>query len=72
MTDSSHESNNFCFLTQPGFYNQKACVPEDLGGDQGAGRKVLREDLVVVAHVFCGVAKLRSSHDAPWQPEKSK
>lgn len=65
MSDSSHESNNFCFLIQPGFYNQRAFVPEDLGGDQRAGREVLREELVVVADVFGGVVKLRSPHDAP-------
>lgn len=52
-------------LTISGFSNQRAFVPEDLGGDQRAGREVLREDLVVVADVFCGVVKLRSSHDAP-------
>lgn len=65
MTDSSHDSKHFCFLIQPGFYNQRACVPEDPGGDQRAGREVLREDLVVVADVFCGVVKLRSSRNAP-------
>lgn len=64
-TDSSHESNNFCFPIRPGFYNQRAFVPEDVGGDQRAGREVLREDLVALADVFCGVVKLRSSHDAP-------
>lgn len=40
-------------------------LPEDLGSEQGVGRQVLREDLVVVDKVLCGLLKLGSSCDAP-------
>lgn len=59
---------SICFLWV--FYHQSVFVPEDLGGDQHAGWEVIREDLVVVADIFCGVVKLSSSHDAPRQPGK--
>lgn len=45
-----------------------AFVPEDLGSEQGVGRQVLREDLVVVHKVLGGLLKLGSSCDAPRQP----
>lgn len=40
-------------------------LPEDLGSEQGVGRQVLREDLVVADKVFCGLLKFGSSCDAP-------
>lgn len=45
-------------------------LPEDLGREQGVGRQVLREDLVVADKVLCGLPKLGSSCDAPRQPVK--
>lgn len=39
-------------------------LPEDLCGEQGVWRQVLREDLVVVNKVLGGLLKLGSSCDA--------
>lgn len=38
-------------------------VPEDLGSEQGVGRQVLREDLVVADKVLGRLLKLGSSCD---------
>lgn len=43
-------------------------LPEDLGSEKGVGREVITEDLVVADKVFCGLLKLCSPCDAPWQP----
>lgn len=42
-------------------------LPEDLGSEQGVGREVITENLVVADKVLCGLLKLCSPCDAPWQ-----
>ena len=54
------------------FLNHRAearfLLPEDLGSEQGVGRQVNREDLVVADKVLCGLLKLCSPCDAGRQP----
>lgn len=43
-------------------------LPEDLDGEQGVGRQVLREDLVALNKVLSGLLKLGPSSNTLRQP----
>lgn len=47
-------------------------LPEDAGGEDSVGRKVIRKNFVVAHKVLSGLLKLNSSYDASWQPGNGK
>lgn len=59
--------SSLCFSNhlQPQKGNLYFFLPEDLGSEQGVGRQVLREDLVVADKVLGGLLKFGSPCDAP-------